>query len=251
MNARIALGAAAALAIASQSFASDPQTIEIGTFANTSMVTTSYTGPFADFVMHEVIDGHNVVNINVVGILDSLGYDALWSITITDTGSNSYTTMSPGADIDLFVIEGISQATNYAYLGPNTVHQNESSAVLATRELALDSFSGAQDALNFTHVSLGPSGAITASWNQPLSLLDFVTPGTGGSGLGGGFGSGWTGYLPGGEIQPGEMPVLFISEHGSFESFHVSMVASAVPAPGALALLAIAGFVGTRRKRSA
>ncbi len=252
MNARCALGAVAALTIASHSFASDPQNVDIGSFVNTGTSTISYVGSFSDFVSHEIVDGRNVIGVNVTGILDSLGYDTLWSVTITDAGTNSYGSLSPGADIDLFRIDGASGSAIYSYLGPNAVHQVETADILQERELQLDSFSGAQDAWNITHVSLGFRGSITASWTNPLQLHDFITPGPGIIDTGMGFGPGSFSYTPPPQdSEGGSMPVVFISEHGTFEAFSVSVMASStVPAPGALALLGIAGFVGSRRRRA-
>jgi len=250
MNALSALGAVAALAIGTTAFATNQETIEVGSFVNTSVGHMAYSGPYTDFVLGQAADGHTVITVDVAGILDSLGYNALWSVTITDNGFNSYGNLSPGADIDLFRMEGASTDAIYSYAGPNAVHQPELSDRLRERTLQLDSFSGAQDAWNLTHVSLGQSGSMTASWVQPLDLRDFVTPGTDDGGiLGDDFGGGWIGWTPPIETEGGDYPILFISEHGTMESFRISLVASNVPAPGALALLAVAGLVGTSRKR--
>jgi MYXO-CTERM domain-containing protein len=249
MNAHCALGAVAALAIGTHTFADDQQTIQIGSFVNTGVGSVGYNGPYTDHVLYEAVDGHTVISVDVTGILDSLGYNALWSITITDNGFNGYGALSPGADIDLFAIEGVSAAAMYAYVGPNAVHQGETADRLAERSLLLDSFSGAQDAWNITHVSLGMNGAVTASWAQPVDLRQFVEGSDGATSPGTGFGSGWLGYVPPVDSEGGDAPVLFISEHGTFESFSVSMVASTIPAPGALALLALAGVVGKSRRR--
>lgn len=250
MNARCALSAIAALVIASQTFAVDQDTVEVGSFVNTSVGVMSYTGAYNNRTFSEDVDGHTVISVDVAGILDSLGYDMLWSITITDNGSNTYGSLSPGADIDLFRVEGAATDVTYSYLGPNPVHQSESVDRLADRLLQLDSYSGAQDAWDITQVSLGWDGAVTATFNQPFDLRQwFSNPGDVGYG-GDGFGpnSFFNDPPDGGEGDP--LPYLKVSEHGLFESFHITLTAShAVPAPGALALIGLAGIVSKSRRR--
>jgi len=247
MNASCALGAIAALAFAANSFAIDPQTIEVGSFVNTSMSTATYTGPYTGFVSHAAVDGHNVMTIDVAGILDSLGYNLLYSITVTDNGANSYGSLSPGADIDLFRIDGPNVDYFFSYAGPNATHHPEDSDRLGERLLQLDSFSGAQDQWAVTHVSLGQNGSITATFAQPVDLSSWFT-GSGGSTNGGG-----PVFNPSNppDSEGGDLPILMLSEHGTFESYRVTVVAATVPAPGAVALLGLAGFIGQRRRRRA
>lgn len=249
MNARCAIGAVMALAICTVSFAADQQTVEVGSFVNTGVGSMTYSGPHADYVLAEAIDGHTVIAVDVAGILGSLGYDELWSITVTDNGFNAYGELSPGADIDLFRMEGAAADAIYSYVGPNTVHLSELPSTLQDRSLQLDSYSGAQDAWDYTHISLGQSGSVTAMWLQPIDLNEWIIPGGDDEGPGGGFGPGFHGYGGSSDSEGGDMPVLFLSEHGTFESFSVSLVASTIPAPGAIALLALAGVVGSSRRR--
>lgn len=253
MNALRALGAIATLAVATTAFADDLHTVEVGSFVNTGVGVMSYTGSFGSKVEFANVDGHTLIGVDLAGILDSLGYNMLWSITVTDNGFNSYGSMSPGADIDLFRVDGASSNAIYSYNGPNPVHQTESSARLAERMLLLDSFSGAQDAWNLTHVSLGQNGSATATFEQPLDLRDFISN-PGNATTGGVFGPGFNPYtppLPPIDPQSGDNPFLVVSEHGTFESFRISLIASTapVPAPGALALLGVAGALGKKRRR--
>ena len=86
---------------------------------------------------------------------------------------------------------------------------------------ALDSFSGAQDAWDLVHVSLGDQGSLTGLFSQPHGVLfpPLVGPGVN----------------------------LLMSEAGLSESFQVDVLT--IPAPGTMVVLGLAGLAGRRRRR--
>ena len=132
--------------------------------------------------------------------------------------ANAYGTLSPGADIDLLKLTGVDPdaVMTFAYDGPNAIHRDQPAGALRWRTANLDSFSGAQE-WDWTHVSLGMRGKLTAMLLEPQRLID-------------------------------NAPFLSLSEAGSRESFRVSLVAI-VPAPGGLSVLAAAVLLPRRRRR--
>ena len=120
-------------------------------------------------------------------------------------------------------MKGLSpgNAVEYLYDGPNAVHSNETSATLALRASELDSFSGAQDAWDFVHVSLGDQGSLTGLFSQPHGVLSPTLEGPGIS--------------------------LLMSEAGLAESFQVDVLT--IPAPGTMIVLGLAGLARRRRRR--
>lgn len=233
--------AAAAVAIAALSALTgtaqadiEPVTIDVGTFMNTS-TGVNYNGTYGDFFSSTVVSGqvdHIVLNVDVAGILTAAGMNRLISITATDTGENSYGTLSPGADVDLMTFNGLpgDAIVEYLYEGPNNTHTDESPNVWAQRVTELDTFSGAQDKYHFTHVSLGNEGRLTATFSSPGDPGD-----------------------PGGQdgidifepIASGFS--MNFSQAGSPESFSLSI--TAVPGPGPLALLMAGGLIAGGRQR--
>ena len=101
------------------------------------------------------------------------------------------------------------------------MHSNETSETLALRVSDLDSFSGAQDAWDYVHVSLGDQGSLTGLFSQPQGVL---FPPLEGPGIN-----------------------LLMSEAGFSESFQVDVLA--IPAPGTMVVLGLAGLAGRRRRR--
>ncbi len=195
--------------------------IDLGWFMNTGGGQIYYDGLFAPWVTSGLAPGsttQTVIGIDAAGIVTAMGYAALAGITITDTGANTYGTQSPGADVDLLEVTGVDPdaAMTYTYDGPNSVHDNAASWTLEWRTAELDSFSGAQE-WDWTYVSLGLNGMLTATFLEPQQLSGFA-------------------------------PYLRLSEAGSFESFRVSLDAI-VPAPGGLGVLVASLVVGRRRRR--
>ncbi|MHC4107117.1 MAG: PEP-CTERM sorting domain-containing protein [Planctomycetota bacterium] len=226
MNARILLGAAAVLATALPAHAGVWTPIDIGTFKNIGVGVIDYQGDFGEFVSIESVTGdpdHNLITVNLEGLLASQQIGLFFGVQINDTGVNQYGALSPGADVDFFTFEGLwpGNEVEYLYDGPNPVHINETSETLALRVSELDSFNGAQDAWDYVHVSLGSQGSLTALFSQPQGVL---FPPLEGPGIN-----------------------LFMSEAGAFESFQVDVLA--IPAPGTMVLLGLAGLAGRRRRR--
>ena len=222
MHATCVIAALTAVSLTTHATAGDePVSVNLGWFMNTGGGRIYYDGGFAPWISSGLEPGsssHTVTGIDVEGILSSLGYAALAGITITDTGANVYGTLSPGADIDLLSVTGVDPdaVVTYAYDGPNAIHNDEPAWALRWRTANLDSFSGAQE-WDWTHVSLGRHGTMTATFLEPQRLHDTA-------------------------------PFLTLSEAGSFESFYVSLDAI-VPAPGVLSLLAAAALLPRRRRR--
>ncbi len=222
MNAACAIAALTAVSLTTHVTAGDEHvSVDLGWFMNIGNGQIYYDGAFAPWISSGFEPGstdHTVMGIDVEGILSSLGYEALAGITITDTGANTYGTLSPGADIDLLRLTGVDPdaVMTYAYEGPNEIHNDEPAWALPWRTAYLDSFNGSQE-WDWTYVSLGRHGTMTVTLLEPLRLHD-------------------------------NAPLLELSEAGSFESFFVSLDAI-VPAPGVLSVLAAAAFLPRRRRR--
>lgn len=220
-----------------------------------------YNGLYGSYFSSQLVNNgepHTVITVDLYGLVTAAGYNAIDSISIVDAGNNQYVG-SPGADIDLFTLQGIDPATaiTYAYNGPNAQHINETSAVLGSRVGLLDTISGDQDYNSLHFVSLGKLGALSASFLVPSGGAGGGSGGGSGGGgggdggpgqMGGGGGGGgtptWSNYLL---IQPGMK--LTLSEAGSSEGYLIKIQASMVPAPGAAAgLLGLLGLGGRRRR---
>jgi hypothetical protein len=248
----ILLGAAALM----MNSAASADVVGVGYVTQTSpRPNIIYSGSFGSYITSQMVDNgtqRTLVTVDLYGIMQTLGLNYLESVSIVDGGNNQYNS-SPGADIDYFAFEGLGSETilNYGYAGPNTPHTLEGSAVLGTRIAAMDAVTGDQDYNCLHFVSLGNLGVLTST---------FTTPVAGGGGGGGGGnggpeehgGSGGSGGPSGGFTNlvyatPGLK--LKISEAGLGERYFIQIKGSAVPAPGAAALLSLTGLLGRRRRR--
>ena len=222
MNAACAIAALTAVSLTTHATAGDDYvSVDLGWFMNIGGGHIYYDGGFAPWISSGFGPGstyHTVTSIDAGGILSSLGYAALAGITITDTGANAYGTLSPGADIDLLRLTGVDPdaVMTYAYDGPNAIHRDEPAGALWWRTANLDSFVGAQE-WDWTHVSLGRHGMLTATLLEPQRLADNAA-------------------------------FLSLSEAGAPESFRVSL-AAIVPAPGGLSVLGAAALLPHRPRR--
>jgi hypothetical protein len=242
MRTTSALSAIAALTVGSAVMA-DSQFVNVGTFWNTPPAgNIGYNGEFGSFISTQTVIfdyTHTVISIDLTGLLQSIGANALVSVTVTDTGANSNGPLSPGADIDFFKLVGAPEgiSTSLAYLGPNNVHINEGGESLANRVDAVDAFSGAQDVWNMTHVSLGTAGSLKATFSGGQSSGSdsnvLMYGGSSGSGL----------------VAPVK---LLLSEAGFSESFKIGIEVTSldVPCPAAFAPLLGLATIGRRRRRS-
>ncbi|MHC5007856.1 MAG: hypothetical protein ACYTGF_10915 [Planctomycetota bacterium] len=229
MQAVRAFGAIAAIAVATSASA-DPILIpiDLGTFGNLGGGQVYYDGSYGAYVHSELAPGldgadHTLIAIDLAGIMASHDLTGFYGVSIIDAGYNMYGALSPGADIDLLVLEDLAPqiGVNFVYEGPNPVHQDETASLLSRRVSLLDSFSGAQDAWDYKHVSLGERGRFKALLSRPMSLVD---------------------------LPPDAGPTLLLSEAGTSEFFRVRVLAS-LPAPGTLALLSVAAIVARRPRR--
>ncbi len=223
MKAASAIAALTAVSLTTHATANyETVRIDLGWFMNTGGGQIYYDGLFAPWVTSGLAPGsttQTVIGIDAAGIVTAMGYAALAGITITDTGANTYGTQSPGADVDLLEVTGVDPdaAMTYTYDGPNSVHDNAASWTLEWRTAELDSFSGAQE-WDWTHVSLGRYGTLSATLLEPQRLREFS-------------------------------PYLHVSEAGSSESFRISLDAI-VPGPGASIVVAAGALLFKRRRRS-
>jgi hypothetical protein len=216
-----------------------------------------YTGAYGAFVSSaaDASGTRTVTSFDLHGIVQQLGGNlALVEVRVRDTGTNTYGTWSPGADIDLLRITGANLAAgrvSAGYLGSVAQHLGETADVLATRIASCDAVSGDQHFNSQHFVSLGQNGTLS------MLLSDFAvsTGGSGGSGGGGGGPGSWSGGGDGGTVLTGLVigagMRLEIGEAGLGESYGAELVFTQVPvpAPGALALLSCAGLTARRRRR--
>jgi hypothetical protein len=229
MQAVRAFGAIVAIAVSTSASADQVQVpIDLGTFGNLGGGQIDYDGLFDPYVHSEPVTGldgadHTRIAIDLAGIVSSQDLTGFYGISIIDAGYNMYGALSPGADIDLLVLEHLAPqiGVTFVHEGPNPVHQDETAALLSRRVRFLDSFSGAQDAWDYKHVSLGERGRLKALLSRPMPL---------------------------GDLPPGEGPMLLLSEAGTAEFFRVRVLA-VLPTPGTLALLTVAAIVACRPRR--
>jgi hypothetical protein len=268
MNRTTALaGLVAGLAFAAS--ASAEIVVNLGTVAQVApRPTIVYTGNWGSAVSSYVDSAglRTITAFDIHAISQALGGNlALVEVRVRDTGSNSYGTWSPGADIDLFRVVGANLSVGtvgYGYQGNVTQHQGETQDVLKTRVDNCDAVSGDQHFNSQHFVSLGQGGM---GW---IHFADFVQ-GSGGVAGGdgpGGWGGGQTGggggesggesggsggggsYVGGIIVQAGLK--LEIGEAGFGESYGAELVFEqvTVPAPGGIAILAGAGLLRRRRR---
>lgn len=224
MKTRSILGAIVAFSAGGLAHAGD-LTLNLGTFENAGSGNIHYTGDYAALVSSGQEGGTGeftriILDLDAL-LLSNAVYGIAW-VSIIDTGDNYYNS-APGADIDLFAFANLTPGVTatYSYFGPTPDHQNETHAQLLQRAHALD-WPGNGGLSGMTWVSLGDQGRLT------LTLSDLVTHGTGADGL----------------------PIeLHFGEAGSPERFMIEIGLVAVPAPGALALLGLAGLTARQRRR--
>ncbi len=249
-------------AFAFTGIASASLTVDLGTIRQIApRPTLEYAGAYSSFLSSrvDIVSPRTIVGFDLFGIMQQLGGSlALVGVRVRDGGGNSYGTWSPGADIDLIQVVGapLDGTTAMSYAGVVTQHLGETDAVLCSRVSSCDTVSGDQH-YNAQHfISLGAGGAATMSFSGFLhSGPDSNGGGGGGSDGGSGPGS-WTGGE--GESQPAvyggllitQGMILEVSEAGLGEKYGVELLfeTASVPAPGAIALLALAGFIARRRR---
>lgn len=230
-------------------------TVDLGVIRQLSpRPTLDYSGAYAACLASRVdaTGARTIVSFDLAEIVDMLGGGlALSEVRVRDAGGNSYGTWSPGADIDLCRIVGgsLSGQIDYRYSGGVTQHLSETSLVLGSRVAELDAITGDQH-YNSTHfVSLGQGGVVS------MSFSGFLHSGGSSDGSGtGSAGSGAGGYSGGNAVYGGMLVAdgmkLEVGEAGLGEVYGVELVftPATVPAPGAIALLALAGIVARRRR---
>jgi len=262
MHTKITIASIAA-ALAISGAASAAFTVDLGTVRQTSpRPSIVYTGNFSSAVSSyvDVSGTRTITSFDLNSIAQQFGGGlALVEIRVRDTGTNTYGSWSPGADIDLVRVVG-STATGtvtMGYQGVVTQHLAETQDVLKSRVGDCDAISGDQHFNSQHFTSLGLNG-VTWMHFADFPQGNFTGTGSGGSGSGmGGAGSttGGAGSGSGGSTTFGGMLVtagmrLELSEAGLGESYGADLVFEpvAVPAPGAMAVLAGAGLLRRRRR---
>ncbi len=222
--------------------------------------TISYTGSYATCFTSSV-DASGMRTIIDVDISQAAQSAApgmiLRSITIQDAGTNVYGASSPGADLDLLMLQGADASAEMTldYTGSVTQHNNDSQATLAARIAAADAIAGDTNT-GMTHfVSLGLGGELRVDFRSLMIVQSGDGGGEGGSGPGsssggesGGSGGTSTQVIEGLLISQGMH--LYLSEAGAGETLNITFEFAAVPAPGAFALLSLAGVFARKRRRS-
>jgi len=253
---------AAGLAVAAA--ANAEITINAGTVMQTlPRPSIVYTGNYGAFVTSgtDASGVRTITSFDLAGIAGTLGGNlALVEVRVRDAGTNSYGSYSPGADIDLLRIGGadLSGGTvTVGYTGTVTQHVGETEGILKNRIGACDAVSGDQHFNSQHFISLGLNGLASMRFSDFVWGADGSGDGSGGSGTGGSGPGGWNGgggstgetRLGGLIIQSGMR--LEIGEAGTGETYGVDLVFEqvAVPAPGAAALLGLAGVFGRRGRR--
>ncbi|MCH2160873.1 MAG: hypothetical protein MK085_03255 [Phycisphaerales bacterium] len=239
-----------------------------------------YSGEFGDYV-GPAWDGSTPttvgeIQVGQIGIDLELGPIAWIRISGPDTETSQ---VNPGADIDLFAIDGLPHGiqSHYVYEGPNPLYQNMPSELIAQEVSTLDFVPGDVDD-DPSFVSLGISGSM-------IMLFEGIGDGSddqGGSGDDGNGGGGpgdvdngwpqsafpnldptlwstngrsWTGGL---DTEAafhgvgGESLLLRINEIAPIPenvTVHIAFMNMVTPVPGPAAGLLFAGVAGIRRRR--
>ncbi len=222
--------------------------------------TISYSGSYASCFASSV-DTTGMRTIIDVDIWQAAQAAApgmmLRSITIRDGGTNAYGASSPGADVDLLAVVGAdaSAEMSLSYMGSVEQHNNDSPATLAGRVALADAIAGDTNTGTQHFVSLGLSGELRVDFRSLMIVQSGGGGGEGASGPGssegggeGGGGGTTTQVIEGLLLSQGMH--LYLSEAGAGEALNISFEFAAVPAPGALALLGLAGVIGRKRRRT-
>ena len=253
---------AAGLAVAAA--ANAEITINAGTVMQTlPRPSIVYTGNYGAFVTSgtDASGVRTITSFDLAGIAGTLGGNlALVEVRVRDAGTNSYGSYSPGADIDLVRIGGadLSGGTvTVGYQGSVAQHVGEAASTLKSRISVCDAVSGDQHFNSQHFISLGLNGLASMRFSDFVWGTDGSGDGSGGSGSGGSGPGGWNGGGGStGETRVGGLIIqsgmrLEIGEAGTGETYGVDLVFEqvAVPAPGAVALLGLAGVFGRRGRR--
>ena len=136
--------------------------LELGQFYFRGDYPTIYSGDYQSYLAesHEGPYQRPVSEIQVGAIMKDLDLGPIAWIRIS--GPDTETSLvNPGADIDLFRLEGLAEDVHacYAYNGPNALYHGASSESLAAEVAAVDFLQGQSDT-DSTFVSLGTSGSM-------------------------------------------------------------------------------------------
>lgn len=244
----IATGLGCLMALSGQAIA-DIQ-IDVGCFSNINPVPAcSYEGDYGSFVSSWEVEGYTssqgytMIDVDISGIMALAGESHLVGVSIVDFGTNSYGTLSPGADLDYVQFIGLDSdvEVNAAYFGGTQEHVDQDSDELWNRLGILDAFYGANHLDDEVYVSLGQLGSLELSFS-----------GTGGGDSGGGNDGGDDddfGIDPMGTLAFSPGLHLQLAEVGSYEQFSIYLHTAHIPAPAGVAVMVGMLGVGRRRRR--
>ena len=144
--------------------------MELGQFYFRGEYSTVYSGEYEEYlaVSHEGPYQRFVSDFHLGRLIEeqNLGSVAWIKVTGPDTETSI---VNPGADIDLFTLEGLGSGVTarYEYEGPNTLYQEASSSSLAAEVAVVDFYHGQNDT-DQSFVSLGTSGNLSM-WFEGVS----------------------------------------------------------------------------------
>lgn len=144
--------------------------LELGQFYFRGEYPTIYSGEYEEYLA-ESFEGpyqRPVSEIHLGGIIEDFDLGSIAWIEIS--GPDTETSLvNPGADIDLFMLEGLSSNVNacYEYSGPNALYHNATSESLAAEVAVVDFIQGQSDT-DASFVSLGISGSLLM-WFEGVS----------------------------------------------------------------------------------
>ncbi|MAJ45851.1 MAG: hypothetical protein CBC35_00865 [Planctomycetes bacterium TMED75] len=245
----IATGLGCLMALSGQAIA-DIQ-IDVGCFSNINPVPAcSYEGDYASFVNSWEVEGYTssqgytMIDVDITGIMALAGESHLVGVSIVDFGTNSYGTLSPGADLDYVQFIGLDSdiGVEAEYFGGTQEHVNQDSDELWNRLGVLDAFYGANHIEDEVYVSLGQLGSLD---------LSFSNIGGGDSGGGDGTDDGADddfGIDPMGNLAFSTGLHLQLAEVGSYEQFSIYLHTADIPAPAGVAVMLGMMRVGRRRR---
>jgi len=219
------LRAVAALTLGLPALGVSADIVSVGRFQNTAWGEVEYIGDYGDHVTSyrrgQDTLRYTLIEVNLTAILEAIGAQGLASVTVIDSGDNRYGG-SPGADVDQFRIANLSPeiGRTMLYDGPTSTHQSETSDELWNRVRDMDWGTSGGGLSSGTYVSLGMEGRLTYQLSDIQSILENPDP-----------------------------VLLRLSEAGNHERFYIEIETADVPAPGAIALLGLAGLTCRRPRR--
>jgi len=172
MNTRTLLCGAITAITLSAPLGADVLELDLGRFQfNGGTTDYTYDGDWSS-VLGKDVEGtdpewmRTVATVDLGSLIAAMGGRQIAWISVVDTGENWYG-FTPGADMDVFRIEGLADETlvSYTYDGPNGHYAGWDSAKYADRTAVLDQRTGGGDDTPYW-VSLGLDGELTMNFDR-------------------------------------------------------------------------------------